>query len=686
MEPTKLADASTHALLEELTAIRERLREAEETIAAIRDGEVDAVVVRGKVGEQVYTLENADRPFRALIERMQEGAVTVSDDRSILYCNQYFAALAGAGSEKIIGTPIGVLFPDWPSTDVKVQTPGEVTLRRLDGGTKRVNLSLAKMQLEPGAAPILCAVVSDLTAAHRRSGELRESNERLAQQIQDRTRAETSLRLALSAAGMGEWEYEYASKTIHHSMQHDQIYGYATAPSPWTFADVLERYVPEDRERLVEQLRQLHKTGESEFEGRIQRADDGRIRWVRISAQLIYAAGAPARMVGVIGDVTNRRIVEERIRQAQKMDAIGQLTGGVAHDFNNLLQVIAGGLQLIDRVQDKTRRENIMKGMRQAVDRGSGLSRQLLAFSRKQSLKPEPIDLVRQILGMRELLDRSLRGDVHVVTDFEAGLWPVEVDPGEFELVILNLALNARDAMPSGGNIVVRARNSDASCDEQFRCEHVRLEIVDQGTGMTADVMARAFEPFFTTKEIGKGSGLGLAQAHGFARASGGELRLDSTPGRGTAVILLLPRSQKTPLLAEDQWADTVVLPALPQARGQVLLVEDDDEVAALTSEMIRELGFVTTRVSGAAAALGALADGRRVDIVFSDVMMPGDMNGLQLALEIRRRKPGLAVILTSGYAEDIKRAAAASDILVVPKPFRLDDLDAAFRTARRQA
>ncbi|HET9396717.1 MAG TPA: ATP-binding protein, partial [Nitrospiraceae bacterium] len=378
----------------------------------------------------------------------------------------------------------------------------------------------------------------------------------------------------------------------------------------------------------------------------------------------------------LLNQIAERSRIEDSLRQAQKMEAIGRLTGGVAHDFNNLLMVISGGLQMLRRRSDPELRERLMDGMQQAANRGANLVKQLLAFSRRQELKPEPIDIARRIGGMRELLDRSLRGDVQVYFEFDNDLWTVEVDAGEFELVLLNLAVNARDAMPGGGAITVRAKNCLGLEVEGLRGDYVHVSVTDTGAGMPPDVLARAFEPFYTTKDVGKGSGLGLAQVHGFASQSRGAVRIDSVVGRGTTVSLYLPRSDKLP--ADQPSADLRAGQPGPQFKGSVLLVEDDNEVAKLASEMLHELGFEVFRVGSAKAALGALANGRAVDVVFSDIMMPGGMNGVELAREIRSRRAGLPVLLTSGYADAAKLAAQAEGVRILPKPYRLEDLSAA--------
>jgi signal transduction histidine kinase/ActR/RegA family two-component response regulator len=492
------------------------------------------------------------------------------------------------------------------------------------------------------------------------------------------------LQVALDSAGMGGWELYLSTGAIHRTLRHDQIFGYSNLQPFWDLNTTIEHIVGEDQASVREAFCQAKVTGSIDIEARVLRGPGNEIRWIHLSGRTFFIDGSAQRVAGVIGDVTHRRAVEERLRQAQKIDSIGQLTGGVAHDFNNLLQVISGGLQIIGRQSDPKRREQILASMKHAVDRGARLCRQLLAFSRRQALKPEAVDLRRLIGDMRELLNRSLRGDVQIQTAFADRLWCVEVDPSELELVVLNLALNARDAMPTGGRIELNARNCPALNDHDLRGDFVRLDLADSGVGMSPDILSHAFEPFFTTKEVGSGSGLGLAQAHGFAQASGGAIRIASTAGHGTVVSLFLPRTLKSPALTADGLSHPGDHAAIGE--GQVLVVEDDDEVAALTVEMIHELGYDATRVASAEAALGALADRRTVDIVFSDVMMPGRMNGVELAQEIRRRRPNLPVLLTSGYAEAARRKAGSQRIKIIPKPYRIDELRDALAAVRQDA
>jgi CheY-like chemotaxis protein len=365
------------------------------------------------------------------------------------------------------------------------------------------------------------------------------------------------------------------------------------------------------------------------------------------------------------------------MRQAQKMDALGQLTGGVAHDFNNLLAVFANGLQLIERSPSLDQRERAIAGMRRAIARGTGLTHQLLAFSRRRAMNPEALDLAALLRGMRELLARSLRGDIEVRMDLADGLWPVEIDGGEFELAILNVCVNSRDAMPNGGTITIAARNVASATVVPGRTgDFVELSVTDVGLGMPPEVLARVFEPFFTTKDVGKGSGLGLPQVYGFAQQSGGRLDIRSTVGEGTVVTLLLPRALREPVGASEAPAASPLYRAGARS-GTALLVEDDAEVAALTREMLVFLGFEVVHAASAEAALGALANDRRVDVVFSDIMMAGGIGGLELGREIRRRQPGLRIVLTTGFSE----AAAgmeSSEFVLLLKPYSVDALSRA--------
>jgi PAS domain S-box-containing protein len=380
-------------------------------------------------------------------------------------------------------------------------------------------------------------------------------------------------------------------------------------------------------------------------------------------------------------DVTDRlrdqerlRHAEAALRQTQKLESLGQLTGGVAHDFNNLLAVFATGLQLLERNVTADQRRRVLDGMRRAVARGTGLTRHLLAFSRQRPVNPESIDIAAHLKGMREMLNGSLGGHIQVEMKFDE-VWPVEIDSGELELAVLNLCLNARDAMPGGGAVTITAENTQVEGENGWPMDFVKLSVTDTGCGMPPETLARAFEPFFTTKDVGKGSGLGLPQVYGFAHQSGGQVTIDSEVGVGTIATVLLPRSLQQPAeRIKAVEAPTPVSRGDGARRGHVLLVEDDKEVSALTREMLGSLGFSITHVTSAEAALGALANARAIDVVLSDIMMPGGVTGLELAREIRRRNPDLPVILTTGYVEAAARMTEDEFSLLL-KPYSVEAL-----------
>ena len=370
-------------------------------------------------------------------------------------------------------------------------------------------------------------------------------------------------------------------------------------------------------------------------------------------------------------EIAGREQAEEALRQARKMEAMGQLTGGVAHDFNNLLMVASSGMELLERTSDPIRRERLKDGIRHAIDRGAKLTQQLLTFARRSPLSPEVVDVGHRIRELRDLFERSLREDVQVEFEFGDGLWPIEVDPSQFDVAILNIAINARDAMPDGGRIRITAHNYPAG-GETTR-DMVRLTIRDSGAGIAPELMEKVFEPFFTTKSVGSGTGLGLSQVYGFVRSSGGEVKIESVIGSGTTVFLMFPRSsQEVPRLEaqadRERHADHDAI---------VLVAEDDEHVADLVGEMLRELGYKSKRGATAAEALRLLEETGPFDLVLSDMIMPGKMNGLELAQEVVRREPGMPVVLMTGYSEAAATAGAEGFPLLV-KPYTIEAMDPA--------
>jgi len=388
-----------------------------------------------------------------------------------------------------------------------------------------------------------------------------------------------------------------------------------------------------------------------------------------LMASLLVAAmgSANARLMEahrkLQAEILERERAEAALRQAQKMEAMGQLTGGVAHDFNNLLMVASSGLELMERTTDPVRRDRLKAGIRHAIDRGAKLTQQLLTFARKTPMKTEVIDLRAVLEGMQSVLDRSLREDIGVEIIAEGEIWPVELDPAQFEVAVLNIAINARDAMPNGGTITIRLANE---------AERVRVAISDSGVGISPDALTRVFEPFFTTKAVGEGTGLGLSQVYGFVRASGGEVLLDSALGVGTTVTMLLPRASRAAPL--HRAAPSAA--ATPGAKLDVLLVEDDDHVAEVVAEMLQHLGHEPRRVGNAAEALTTLGAGVKIDLVLTDMVMPGPLSGLDLAKRVMAERPHTPVILMTGYSASAAEAAGEGLRLLV-KPYRIEALAA---------
>jgi len=379
-------------------------------------------------------------------------------------------------------------------------------------------------------------------------------------------------------------------------------------------------------------------------------------------------------------EIRERQQAEAALRQAQRMEAIGQLTGGIAHDFNNLLMVIGGNAAMLHdaALADAMRRR--LTAITQAAERGERLTRQLLAFSRRQMLRPEPIDLWHRVQDISDMLSPSLRADIEVTVKIQEQLWPVSVDLAEFDLALLNIAVNARDAMPEGGVFRVEARNVtlDAGdpAGEGLAGDFVAVTLSDTGVGMSPEVLAQAFEPYFTTKEIGLGSGLGLSQVYGFAKQSGGAASIVSAPSRGTSITLYLPRAAKKPAAAASN------VTAAPLAlSGRIIVVEDEADVARVTIEVLRDIGYQAIEAKDGYAALALIEQDPTIDLVLSDVVMPGGMSGLELGRTLRKQRPGLPVVLATGYTQWGSRVMD-EDFTLIAKPYHREALAAAIRAA----
>jgi signal transduction histidine kinase len=381
-----------------------------------------------------------------------------------------------------------------------------------------------------------------------------------------------------------------------------------------------------------------------------------------------------------------RRLMQEQLHQSQKMESVGQLTGGIAHDFNNLLTVVSGNLQLIEEAADNGRVRQFATAARHAADRGAKLTGQLLAFSRRQRLSPKLVNANELISEFQGLIRQAVGAVCEVKLLTDRPLWPCHVDPSLLETALLNLALNGRDAMPDGGVLEIETRNVVLDEGAVAGClpgSYVRLSVTDTGCGMPPEVWDRVFEPFFTTKEVGKGTGLGLSMVYGFVRQSGGHITIESAPGAGTTVALYLPKATQKP----DAGVEAIQPQAIPHGSERILVVEDNADILEVTSAMLTTFGYRVLCARNGAEAIQMLESGQEFELLFSDVVMPNGMNGVELAREARRLRKGIKILLTSGYAGDVlERHQAVDEFPIIDKPYRLADLARRLRSILHEA
>jgi PAS domain S-box-containing protein len=452
--------------------------------------------------------------------------------------------------------------------------------------------------------------------------------------------------------------------------------------------DFFDYVHPEDQERAVSVLQSC-----AQDEGAAQRVElrfrhrNGSWRWFELAARGLLSEPAIGGVLISARDVTERRAMEEKLRQVQRMEAIGQLTGGVAHDFNNLLAVIIGNLDLLKReLRDDPAHTQLIEGGMHAAERGATLVRRLLAFARRQTLTPRALDLNELINNAIELLRRAAGPHIQIDADLAPDLHPCIADTAQLETALLNLVINGRDAMPEGGRIQistsnVRLRGEEEVAGDQAGEPYVRVSVTDSGTGISEEIRGRVFEPFFSTKAPGRGSGLGLSMVLGFVEQSNGKIRLVTEVGAGTTFFLYFPRS--------DQQATAQVRPrtgeVAPRSRNEtILLVEDDQEVQQMLKRLLGELGYRVTVASSGAQALTLLETGLRPDLLLTDVVLPEGPNGFELAAQARARQPRLKLLFTSGYSQGLasRRPPAVAGTFMLQKPFHRSELANLIRRA----
>ena len=624
--------------------------------------------------------ETRDRRFEVLVNAVTDYAIYMLDPQGyVATWNAGARRFKGYEAEEIIGEHYSRFFTDedraarlpWKALEIAAREgrfEAEGWRVRKDGKRFWANAVLDPIRDEQGELIGFAKITRDISDKKEAERQLFESEQRfrmLVQGVRD-----YAIYMLDTQGRVTNWNTGAAN-----------IKGYSEAEIVGQHFSRF--YTPEDQARGEPERALETAVREGKYENEAWRVrKDGTRFWASVVLDPIYDRhGELVGFAKVTRDITERRqanleLEEARaaLAQSQKLQALGELTGGIAHDFNNLMTVIRGSADLLRRVNlDEEKRERYLQAIIETADRAADLTSQLLAFSRRQALRPEVIDINVRLDALGEVLSRTLDGQVTVELDLAPDLWPIEVDATQLETALLNAAFNARDAMPEGGRLTISARNmpsDDGDC--------ISIALTDTGQGMPEDVVSRAFEPFFTTKPVGKGTGLGLSQIHGFAAQSGGKAEIESAPGEGTTIWILLPRSTKPPATTPEE---EMVIPS--RTGLTVLLVEDNAHVLAFAEHLLGELQHHVVSADSGDRAL-ALIDDQPIDLLLTDVVMPG-LSGIELAHAVRRRHPAVPVVLASGYSDEILQGSG-DDFEILRKPFDSGSVSRAIEKALRQA
>jgi len=621
-------------------------------------------------------LSERDQRYRKLLEQTQE-AISVGVEGKVVYANPACVEMFGY-ERPLLGVPMAIFFA--PGSREQVQEIHDERERsrpapeiyeavglRSDGSTFDVEVRVTPVDFE--GQPGHQAIFRDITGRKRMEAGLRESEERY--------------RLLFERSLSGVYRSTAAGKMLECNRAFATMMGYAS-PAEAMMQPAWEFHAtPLDREKYLARVRREGSLINYENRGRRK---DGSLIWVIENVTLVRDEDGEETLLGTMFDISERRRLEEQLLQSQKMEAVGRLAGGISHDFNNLLTAVTGYSELLlTELPEGDSRREFADEIRKAGQRAAGLTHQLLAFSRRQVLEPRVLDLNAVIANMEKMLRRVIGEDVELTTALESELWRTRADPGQIEQAILNLVVNARDAMPRGGRLTIETAN--VSIDVQFARNyesvqpgpHVMVAVSDTGVGMDQELQSRLFEPFFTTKERGKGTGLGLSTTYGIVKQSGGSIWVYSEPGVGTTFKIYLPRSEE-PLDA----AAPAPAPAPRAGSETVLLVEDEPEVRRLVEKLLRMQGYSVLACAGPAEAIAAAKSASgRLDLLLTDVILPG-MNGRELARVLSDVQPGLKVLYMSGYTD----AAITQQGILDPgtaflsKPFNPDALARKVREA----
>ncbi|WP_198024721.1 PAS domain S-box protein [Bradyrhizobium sp. Cp5.3] len=632
---------------------------------------------RQSSSERDYHAER-ERLFSAVVESSNDAIITKSLDGTITSWNHAAERVFGYSATEAVGRPIDIVVPEGRRDETKeilartrngeVVDQHETVRMKKNGQLVDIMLSLYPLRTPEGKIIGASEVARDIT-------ERKRTEIALNREIEERQRIfETSQDLILVTDGYGTFVQVSPSATAILGLKPEDMIGRSAT----------EFIHPDDLENTRNEMRAARR-------GQVKRSFEARYYHYdghEVTLNWMGTWSEPVKRHFFIGrDLTEKQAAEAQFRQAQKMDSIGQLTGGVAHDFNNVLTVITGTIGILaDAVADRPELAAITKLIDDAAERGAQLTKHLLAFARKQPLQPREIDVNALVLEAAKLLHPTLGEQISITPMLTEDAWPALIDPGQLSTAILNLALNARDAMPDGGTLVLETRNiflddGYASMNPDVVAgNYVMIAVSDTGSGIPPDLIDRVFDPFFTTKEVGKGTGLGLSMVFGFVKQSGGHVKIYSEEGHGTSVKIYLPRSSGV------QETEYEALQNVPIAGGdeKILIVEDDTLVRQYVVTQIKSLGYAALEAANAAEALTIIDADAGIDLLFTDVIMPGNMNGRQLADEAARRRPDLKTLFTSGYTENaiVHHGRLDSGVLLLAKPYRKSELARMIRTA----
>ncbi len=635
--------------------------------------------------QQLKLLEIAVNHQADLLFITEAHPVAPGMGRKIVYVNDALMRLFGYSADEAIGKTPDILIDHDVAMDELLRVRelmaqghrarGEFAAKTKDGRRIWLDADLAPVRDENGELTHWVAVERDVTERRQKEEQLRISDERY--------------RLATLATHDVIWDWDFEAETIVWNDNMLGTLGFDPSMVPLSPDFWESRIHEEDRDRVLDGLYSVIKGTETNWTAqyRFLHSDGRALSVIDRGFILRDVHGKALRMVGSIIDVTEQRSFEERMRQSQKMEVVGQMTGGVAHDFNNLLTVILGNAELLaDQLQDRERLKALAEMTASAAQRGAQLTHRLLAFARRQPLEPKPIDANSLVAGMEGLFRRTFSEDIEIDIVSKENLWVTELDPSQLEVALLNLVVNARDAMPDGGKLTIEMDNIELDADYANRHsevepgDYVMISVSDTGCGMSKEIVDRAFEPFFTTKEVGKGSGLGLSMVFGFVKQSGGHAKIYSEEGEGTTVRLYFPRANSGKVVrTEPRAADDVA-----GGSEHILVVEDDALVREHLVAQLRDLGYRVTDASSGPEAYEIIKRIEDIDLLFTDVVMPGGMNGRQLADAALKLRPGLKVLYTSGYTENaiIHHGRLDPGVHLLSKPYRRQEMAVKVRKA----